>query len=260
MSSLKSHLTLILALISILFSVFLFKTFSQILEKYKQNIIDNYSIVIVSTSTLSKPDTDNLGELEEIDIKNEISKLKRKYKNIDFSNITMPHFYKLKLNSLPSPKELINIKNELLNKPFIKKVMTKSSSQTKIYNLLMLLEIITKTFMYLIAVLGFLLIIKQLEVWKLLHNERMYIMELFGAPFWFRGAALFKIAFIDSLISLIITFGLIYITINSAIFEKVINDLGINFEIDYLNDFGILLLISFLISFLSSIIVVIGKK
>ena len=52
------------------------------------------------------------------------------------------------------------------------------------------------------TIIGFMLIIKQLEVWKLEHNERMYIMELFGAPFWFRGLALFKIAIIDSIISI----------------------------------------------------------
>ena len=260
MSSLKSHFTLILALISILFSIFLFKIFSQILYKYKQNIIDNYSIIIVSTKQLSIKDVNNLGTLKQININNELKKLKQKYPNIDFSNITLPYFYKLKLNTLPSPQELENIKNELLNKPFIKKVMTKSSAQTKIYNLLMLLEIITKTFMYLIGILGFLLIVKQLEVWKLLHNERMYIMELFGAPFWFRGAALFKIAFIDSLVSLIITFIIIIFVTNLAIFQKVINDLGINYQINYLKDFGLLFVISFIISFISSILVVIGKK
>ena len=260
MSSLKSHLTLILALISILFSIFLFKTFSQILYKYKQNIIDNYSIIIVSSTTLTKPDVNNLGKLEEIDIKDEVNKLAQKYKNIDFSNITLPHFYKLKLNNLPSPSELQHIKETLSEKPFIKKIMTKSSSQVKIYNLLMLLEIVTKTFMVLIGILGFLLIIKQLEVWKLLHNERMYIMELFGAPFWFRGAALFKIAFIDSIISLIFTFILIIMVLNSAIFQKIISDLGINFEIDFFKEFIILFSVSFLISFISSILVVIGKK
>jgi len=260
MNSLKSHLTLILALISILFSIFLFRTFSEILFKYKQNIVDNYSIVIVSTAPLSEPDVNNFGKLTEINIQNELNRLSKTYKNIDFSNITLPHFYKLKLNKLPSPQELEHIKEILENKPFIKKIMTRSSAQVKIYNLLMLLEIITKTFMFLTGVLGFLLIIKQLEVWKLLHNERMYIMELFGAPFWFRGAALFKIAFIDSLISLILTFILIYLVLNSIIFKKIISDLQITFNVNFFKEFAILFVVSFLISFIGSILVVIGKK
>ena len=260
MSSLKSHITLILALISILFSIFLFRVFSQLLFKYKQNIIENYSIVIVSQKPLKNSDINNLGTLKTIPIKNEVNKLKQKYPNIDFSNITLPFFYKLNLKNLPSPKELKKIKDNLLSKPFIKKIMTKSSSQTKIYNLLMLLEIVTKTFMILIGILGFLLIVKQLEVWKLLHNERMYIMELFGAPFWFRGAALFKIAFLDSLISLIVTIILIYFVINSAIFTKIIQDLNINFEINYIKEIFLLFIVSILISLISSVLVVIGRK
>ncbi|WP_156783524.1 hypothetical protein [Caminibacter mediatlanticus] len=124
----------------------------------------------------------------------------------------------------------------------------------------MLLKSITKTFMFITAILGTLLIIKQLEVWKLLHSERMYIMELFGAPFWIKGAALFKIAIIDSFIAIIITLGLIYFITNSIIFESIINELNINFKINYLQEFGILFIVSFAISLISSIIVVMSKK
>ncbi len=260
MNSLKSHITLILALVSIMLSIFLFRVFSEILNKYQQNITDNYSIVIVSSSKIDSLPIKEIKKIEPININEEIKRLKEKYKNIDFSNIQMPYFYKLRLNTLPSPKELQTIQQTLKNMPFIKKIMTKSSSQTKIYNLLMLLKLVTKTFMLLIGVLGFLLILKQLEVWKLLHFERMYIMELFGAPFWFKGAALFKIAFLNSLISLFITAVIIYFVINSALYINIINELNINYQIDFIKEFLILIVISFLISFLSSILVIIGKK
>ncbi len=260
MNSLKSHITLILALTSMMLSIFLFRIFSQILYSYQQNITDNYSIVIVSTSKLISIPIENIKKIEPIDIKEEIKKLKQKYKNIDFSNIKMPYFYKLRLNTLPSPDELNEIQRKLKHIPSIKKIMTKSSAQTKIYNLLTLLKIVTKTFMILVGILGFLLILKQLEVWKLLHNERMYIMELFGAPFWFRGAALFKIAFLDSIIALILTFVIVYLIINSAFYINIINELNINFKVNFIKEFFILILISFLISFISSILVIIGKK
>ena len=260
MNLLKSHLTLILALISIMLSIFLFRIFSVILYKYQQNITDNYSIVIVSTTKIDSLPINEIKKIEPIDINSELKILKNKYKNIDFSNIQIPYFYKLKLKNLPSPDELNDIKRSLKNMPNIKKIMTKSSSQTKIYNLLMLLKIISKTFMILIGILGFLLILKQLEVWKLLHSERMYIMELFGAPFWFKGAALFKIAFLDSLVALVFTFLIIYLITNSALYINIINELNINFQIDYVKEFLILITTSFLISFISSILVIIGKK
>ncbi len=258
MSSLKSHLTLILALISIMLSIFFYRTFNEILKKYKQSIIDNYSIVIVSSKKIEKLNIN--AKIIPIDISNQLKKLKKEYKNIDFSNITLPYFYKLKLNYLPSPRELENIKNNLKSLGYIKKIMTKSSTQTKIYNLLMLLEIVSKTFMGLILILGFLLIIKQLEVWKLVHSERMYIMELFGAPFWFKGAALFKIAFLDAFISVFVSIFLIYVITHLAIYIQIIHDLNINFEINYFKEFIILFIVGIVISLFSTIFVIIGKK
>ncbi len=260
MSSLKSHLTLILALISIMLSIFLFRIFSNIMNLYQKNIVNNYSIVIVSTKPVTSLDISQIESIKPVNINFEIKKLKEKYKNIDFSNLQIPFFYRLKLKTLPSPSELQEIKEKLKNYDFIKKVMTKSSSQTKIYNLLMLLKTTSKVFMFLIAVLGFLLILKQLEVWKLLHSERMYIMELFGAPFWFKGASLFKTAFLDSIISLIITVGLIFFITDSILFKNIISELNINFKVNYINEIILLVITSFLISFISSIIVVIGKK
>ena len=260
MSSFKSHLTLVLALISILFSIFLFRIFQQVMSKYQKNIVDNYSIVIVSTSKIDTLSIPLVEKVEEIDTSAQLQTLKNKFKNIDFSKVQLPYFYKLKLKRLPSPKELKNLEERLKQNAFVKRVLTHSSSQTKIYNLLMLLNLITKIFMVIIGVLGFLLIIKQLEVWKLLHNERMYIMELFGAPVWFRGAALFKIAFLNSLIALLITFGLIYFITNTYFFKMIINELNINFQVDYVKEFLILFVVSISISLISSILVVVSKK
>jgi len=260
MNYLKSHITLILALISILLSIFLFRVFNQVLKLYEKNIVNNYSIVVVSTSKIESLNLKNILSIEEINIQKQIKSLQKKYKNIDFNKITMPYFYKLKLNTLPSPKELNRLKERLKQEPYIKRVLTHSSSQTKIYNLLMLLKIVTKTYMIITGVLGFLLIIKQLEVWKLSHSERMYIMELFGAPFWLKGAALFKIAFVDSFIVVLITIGLIYFITNSPIFQNIITELNINFEINYFKEFMILFVISFAISLISSILVVMSKK
>ena len=260
MNSLKSHLTLILALIAIMLSIFLFRIFSHIMYLYQKNIVDNYSIIIVSTKPITSLNIPQISSIQPININSEIKKLKKKYQNINFSNLKIPFFYKLKLKYFPSPSELKAIQNRLKQYDFIKRIMTKSSSQTKIYNLLMLLKTTTKVFMFLISILGFLLILKQLEVWKLLHSERMYIMELFGAPFWFKGAALFKIAFIDSIISLIITIGIIFFITSSSLFKGIITELNITFEVNYANEIILLIITSFLISFISSILVIIGKK
>jgi cell division transport system permease protein len=260
LNSLKSHISLILALVSILFSIFLFITFSKILTTYQKNIINNYSIVIASDKPIDHINIPEVEKIEPIDIRNYINTLKEKFKNINFNNIQFPYFYSLKLKTFPSPQRLKQIKMHLYNLPYIKRVLTHSSTQTKIYNLLFLIKLISTTFMVIIGILGFLLILKQLEVWIFEHSERMYIMELFGAPFWFRGAALFKISFIDSFISFLITAVLIYYFNNSILFKEIIKDLSINFTIDIKNILLILFTISLIISIFSSIIVILGRK
>jgi len=260
MNSLKSHLTLILALISILISIFLFRLFNIILHQYQSNILNNYSIVVVSEEKIKHLDVKEIGKIEKIDISKQLNNMKSKFKNINLDAIKMPYFYKLKLKTLPSPSKLNEIEEILKSYPYIKRVLTYRSSQTKIYNLLMLLKITSNLFMIIIAVSGFLLIVKQLEVWKLEHNDRMYIMELFGAPFWFRGAALFKIALFDSFIALLGTFAIIFYIKNSIMFKTILKDLNIALNLSFKQEFLILVVVSFSISLISSIIVVIGRN
>ena len=261
MSFLKSHLTLICALIAILISTFLFRLFSNILVTYEKTILNNYSIIIVSKKEIDK--LENLKEIkkiEKIDITNQIEQIKNKFPSLSLNNMKLPFFYKLHLNILPSPQKLNEIENTLKSYPFVKRVLTYRSSQTKIYNLLTLLKIVTYIFMIVVATLGFLLIVKQLEVWKLEHNERMYIMELFGAPFWFRGASLFKIACADSIIALIASILLIFYILNSAFYNAILKDLNIFMEVNFYKEFGILFMISIIISLFSSVLVIISSK
>jgi len=260
MNSLKSHISLILALVSILITIFLYITFSQILIKYQNNITNNYSITIVSTKKIDNLKIQEIKEISPINTNAYIKNLQKNFPNINFNDIQFPYFYSLKLKTLPTPKRLKEIENDLLNKPFIKRVLTYRSTQTKIYNLLFLVKTTSNIFMIIIAILGFLLIIKQLEVWKFEHNERMYIMELFGAPFWFKGASLFKISFFDSIISFIISTILIYYFSKSEIFNIIIQDLSINYEINFNKILLKLLFVSLIISIISSIIVIFGKK
>jgi cell division transport system permease protein len=205
-------------------------------------------------------DIKEIGKIDRIDISKQLRHMKSKFKNLDLSDVKMPYFYKLKLKTLPSPRKLNEIEETLKSYPYVKRVLTYRSSQTKIYNLLTLLKITSNLFMVIIGVLGFLLIIKQLEVWKLEHNERMYIMELFGAPFWFRGAALFKIALIDSIIALLCTFGMVIYMQNSVMYNTLMRDLNISIGLDLKKEFLILLIVSFSISLISTVVVVIGRK
>ena len=49
------------------------------------------------------------------------------------------------------------------------------------------------------------LIIKQMEIWKYAHVQRMQIMDIFGAPLMLRSGILFKVAIIDAIFATIMT-------------------------------------------------------
>ncbi len=65
------------------------------------------------------------------------------------------------------------------------------------------------------TVIGFFLIIKQMEFWHLLHSERMKIMDILGASLFLRSKALIVMALIDAFISAVITSIIFYIIQNS---------------------------------------------
>ena len=55
------------------------------------------------------------------------------------------------------------------------------------------------------GVVSLFLIIKQMEIWKYAHKQRMQVMEIFGAPLMLRSGVLFKVAIMDAFIATILT-------------------------------------------------------
>ena len=53
------------------------------------------------------------------------------------------------------------------------------------------------------AIVSLFLIIKQMEIWKYAHKERMQVMEIFGAPLMLRSGVLFRVAFVDAIFATI---------------------------------------------------------
>ena len=100
--------------------------------------------------------------------------------------------------------------------------------------------------MFLVA---FLLIVRQMEVWRFEHSDRMSIMSIFGAPVWLRSAVLYRLAFVDSIISVLIVGGLFYYLSADSGLSKALVDIGLpNVGYDIIGAtlklFGLSLLIS----------------
>ena len=262
MKYLKNHIFLIFALVSILFSIETYLVFNKIVSTYEEKIAKNYTMIIVSKTKLDDLKFKNVSKITQIDIQNSLSNIQKQLKNFDINKIKekLPYFYKVHFNKYPTPLEISELEKTLLKNPNIKRVESFRQNQNQTYNLLLMIKLITSIFMIIILFISFLLIVKQLEVWKFEHSERMYIMELFGAPFWFRSAILLKLAIIDSLLSIAIIFGIIEYVINSDMYQKLLSQLQISVDISIFQDLAMFLVISLVISLLATFIVIFSKK
>ena len=262
MKYLKNHLFLIIALVSILFSIETYLVFNKIVSTYEEKIAKNYTVIVVSKTKLDNLKLDNVSKITSIDISKNLENMKKQLNNFDINKIkgALPYFYKLHFKRFPTPTELNNIEYKLKQNPDVKRIESFKANQNQIYNLLLIIKLIATIFMVIILFIAFLLITKQLEVWRLEHNERMYIMELFGAPFWFKSAMLLKLAIIDSILSIILIFGIIEYILNSSMYKHLLEQLQIDVKIDLIYDLSIFFLISLVISLFATLIVILSKK
>ncbi len=267
MKSIKNHFSLVVALCSILFSIQVFIITDRSIEAYKENLAHNYSVIVVSEKILSDESILSINEIissvSQLTPDNVIKRLSHNMetKNIELLKLSLPKFYKLKLNYYPSPSEIERLTKDLLRKSFITKVEDFSLNHDITYKLLLLFKSVVSVFAFIILIVTILLIFKELRIWQFKHTERMSIMGLFGAATWLRSAVLFRLAVVDAFISSMLIFVIfIYISQNLWVLEQFKN---LDIEIvlfDPANDFVILLSIAIFLSLLLASMIVLGHK
>jgi cell division transport system permease protein len=265
--SFKNHLSLVVALVSILFSIQIFTIVERSIDAYKINLAKNYSLVVVS-KTILKQDI-LLKNIPLVQTINEIAPdgvIKRlnvgiSKKNTELLKKTLPKFYKLKFYSYPSPDELRGITQKLKDIKAVTKVETFENTHHRTYRMLLLFKTLVSVFSICVLVVTILLIFKELKIWQFQHNERMSIMGLFGAPTWLRSAVLFRLAIVDALLASALAFILfVYIASNQWILEQFYN-IGISVVIfDMRDDFLILSGVALVVSLLLATFIVLGHK
>ncbi len=263
MKSLKNHLSVIIPLFVLLFSLqFTFLT-DKIVENYSKKLTQDYSIVVVSPKILSeaviKSRVKGIKSIEEISSKKILDRLKGNIssKNISLLKIALPKFYSMKLESFPSVKEIERIKKKLLSTGLVTKVETFSKTHNRVYRMFQVLKNTAFVFSIFILIISVLLMFKQMKIWLLEHRERMAVMALFGAPFWMKSAVLYRLVIVDSFIStaLVATTFIFFPTIEKV--KDFAKSMNISVpEYNLLKDTGILLSVSLLFSlFIVSIVI-----
>lgn len=267
MKSIKSHLSLVIALLSILFSMQVFLIVERSIDAYKENLANKYSVIVVSQKKLTDDNILDINKIiskaEELSPDSVIKRLSSdmQSKNVELLKLSLPIFYKISLAYYPSPKEVDQLTADLLKNRSITKVENFSYNHTTTYKLLLLFKSVVALFTLVVFVVTLLLIFKELKIWQYKHNERMNIMGLFGAATWLRSAVLFRLAIVDALIASFLALGIFLYLSSSAWILQQLSNIGINIVVfDPLEDFLILLGVSISISILLASLIVIGHK
>ena len=154
----------------------------------------------------------------------------------------LPYFYNVGLDSYMRTSGLEQIKTDLEADANIKKVETFGSSHSSSYRLFSFIKFTLKLFIVFMAVVSLFLIIKQMEIWKYAHRQRMQVMEIFGAPLMLRSGVLFKVAIADAFIATILTSAVfLYVKFQWAANSGIEIMMQNQEELFKLSDMGILL-------------------
>jgi cell division transport system permease protein len=267
MKSIKNHLSLVIALVSILFSMQIFIIVDRSIESYKSNLSVNYSIVIVSSKKKSNEEILKIDPIisssHELSPDNVISRLNTgmSKKNKELLKVTLPKFYKLKLKHYPTPSEITDLTKTLMKDSSITKVENFSTNHDKTYKLLLLFKDVISVFSISIFIVTSLLIFKELRIWQFNHSERMNVMGLFGAPIWLRSAVLFRLAIVDALLASAFTFVLfMFISSNAWVLQQ-FEEIGIELVIfNPIADLLIHVSVALFLSLLLALLIVVGHK
>ena len=257
MKSFKTHLSLILPLLFLMFAFEFLFIINQTLKHYETLVNERYSIIIASTTPQEqsklKAQIPSINAVQSIDTKEFIGRLKN---NLSASNLAtleknLPKFYKISLNHFPTQSELNDIKTKLLKLSGISKVEVFLKTYDQIYTLLSLMKFVFWFFLLIIIMLSVVLFFKQMRIWLFEHTERVEIMCLFGAPFWFRAFMLYKIVLVDCFIAFVILLVFFTQIFSLSFVQKSLEFTGIslpdmNFILHLIVSFVITLILSLL--------------
>ncbi len=266
MQSLKNHLSFIVPLFILLFSIQFSTMLNRAVANYESKLAGDYTIIAITQKPFPKEIqkvVPQIGKIEEIPKERYIKQLQKDISKTDlvYLKASLPRFYSIKLKSFPSREELQHLTQKLKKIPGVQKVETYKRTFNKLQQFLHLAKTASLIFTVFISLIAILLIIKQMEIWTLQHSQRMYIMGLFGAPYWMKSASLYKSVVIDAVIASFLVGFTFLIIPNSANFTSIYRDLGIDLRnFHFFADVGRLLLISLVISVISVTIIILKNK
>lgn len=251
MKSLKNHFSVIFPLLVLLFAFQFTRSLETVVSDYESRMINEYSILVVAKKDLNietlKSSHKEIASVEEVSSRVILDKLKDDIstQNLSLLQLALPKFFSIKLNYFPSEKERASLEAKLLKIDSIERIETFAKTYNQIYHLLIIAKVLAYIFAFLIGVIALLLMLKQMRIWVLEHQERMEIMTLFGAPFWMKSAVLYRLAIVDSIVATIFVVALFWVLPTQSWVTQATSNVGLIVpKIQPIHEGGILLGIS----------------
>jgi cell division transport system permease protein len=238
----------ILPLMAILLGIEFYLVFERTTTSYEKGLKEGYSMLVVSEKPLPlesfkalNPHIETVKALKREGIVSEIAKMSDPKSQEEILK-RLPYFYNVYLDAYLKVSDLASIQHDLESDRRIKRVETFGTSYGSSYRLFSFIQFTLKLFIIFMGVVSLFLIVKQMEIWKYAHKERMQVMEIFGAPLMLRSGVLFRVAIIDAIIATLFTSALfLYVKFHWAKNSGI--DMMVNHqdELFKLDDMGMLL-------------------
>ncbi|MDQ7046143.1 MAG: cell division protein FtsX [Sulfurovum sp.] len=216
MKFIKNHLMFILPLMAILLGIEFYLVFERSTNTYEKGLTKGYSMLVVTKDPIDLSTLQALNshimyseKLKRDAIVSEVAKGVNENTREAILD-ALPYFYNVGLDAYLHTSGLEEIKEDLESHLNIKKVETFGGSYNSSYKLFSFIKFTLEIFIVFMTIVSLFLIIKQMEIWKYAHKERMQVMEIFGAPMMLRSGVLFKVALIDAFFSTLLVSGIFF--------------------------------------------------
>jgi cell division transport system permease protein len=201
---------------AILLGIEFYLVFERTTNTYEKGLKEGYTMLAVAKKPMELSDfqalNDHISSAEKIEREMIVKEVAKGVSQSSSKEIleALPYFYNLGLDTYLHTSGLEEIKKDLESDANIKKVETFGTTYHSSYRLFSFIKLILKVFIGFMAIVSLFLIIKQMEIWKYAHKERMQVMEIFGAPLMLRSGVLFRIALVDAIFSTILVSGVFF--------------------------------------------------
>jgi cell division transport system permease protein len=237
MKSLKNHLSLIIALFTVLVSVEIYVAVDRTISTYEAHLKNSYSIIVVTQSAITPENFKAMDSMiqrsETISTAHVLENLKGEItpQNLSLLGNALPKFYRIYLNRFPTPEQITALQHKLQKNPAIQRVEGFTQTHNAMYQLMLLFKRVFQLLSIAIATVTSLLIFKEMRLLQVQHTDRVAIMALLGAPALLRSAVLFRLAIVDALLATLLLSSTLWGLDYYAILAVQLKEIGISVQL-----------------------------